>query len=185
MQLRFWKKHEKKSITGIKSIRELIFVDTKKTSTTGFLILARDTRGTLTTRGTFEIMIKRAKWVVQEAKLRIKYMVSKDCIFCKMLKGEIKTSVIAENDGVFAINDINPVAKVHVLIIPKKHIDSVLTLKSEDGQMLLAMFDLAGELTQKLELEAFRLTFNGGKFQHVAHVHMHLLAGSKIEWEKL
>lgn len=130
-------------------------------------------------------MIKKAKWAIKEAKLRIKYMTTKDCIFCKMLKGEIKTSVIAENDEAFAINDINPVAKVHVLIVPNKHIDSVLTLKREDGQMLLAMFDLAGELTRKLELEAFRLTFNGGKFQHVSHVHMHLLAGSKIEWERL
>lgn len=130
-------------------------------------------------------MIKRGKWVVQEAKLRIKYMVSKDCIFCKMVSGEVKPSVIAENGEAFAINDINPVAKVHVLIIPKKHIDSVLTLKGTDGLTLIAMFDLAGELTRKLGLEAFRLSFNGGKFQHVSHVHMHLLAGSKIEWEKL
>lgn len=110
---------------------------------------------------------------------------AKDCIFCKMASGEIKSSVIAENDEAFAVNDINPVAKVHLLIIPKKHIDSVLTLKREDGQVLLAMFDLASELTRNLELEAFRLTFNGGKFQHVAHVHMHLLAGSKIDWERL
>lgn len=130
-------------------------------------------------------MINKAKWAIKEAKLRIKYMTTKDCIFCKMVKGEIKTSVIAENDGAFAINDINPVAKVHVLIIPKKHVDSVLTLKKTDRLTLSAMFELAGELTQKLALEAFRLTFNGGKFQHVAHVHMHLLAGSKIEWEKL
>lgn len=130
-------------------------------------------------------MIRKAKWVIKEAKLRIKYMTTKDCIFCKIQSGEIKSSVIAENDGAFAINDINPVAKVHVLIIPKKHIDSVLTLESADGNSLIAMFDLARELTKKLGLEAFRLSFNGGKFQHVAHVHMHLLAGSKIEWEKL
>lgn len=130
-------------------------------------------------------MIKKAKWVIKEAKLRLKYMTSKNCIFCKIVNEEIRSTIVAENEMAIAINDINPVAKVHVLIIPKKHIDSVLAIKDVDGQILVGIFDLAKERVASLNLEAFRLTFNGGKFQHVGHLHMHLLAGSKIEWEKL
>ena len=130
-------------------------------------------------------MLKKAKWVVGEAKLRIKYMTSRDCIFCKIVKGEIRSKILEENERVIAINDVNPVAKVHILIFPKDHVDSVLTLKNDDGEKLIGMMDLAKKLVNKMNLDAFRLTFNGGKFQHVGHVHMHLLAGSKIEWEKL
>lgn len=130
-------------------------------------------------------MIKKAKWVIKEAKLRIKYKMTKDCIFCKITNGEIKSKIIAQNEGAIAIYDINPVAKVHLLIFPKKHIDSVLTVGKNDGDALVDMMDLAKILVEKLKLEAFRLSFNGGKFQHIGHIHMHLLAGSKIEWEKL
>ena len=130
-------------------------------------------------------MIRKAKWAIKEAKLRISYKMAKDCLFCKILKGEIISEIIAQNEGAFAIYDINPVAKVHILIVPKKHIDSVLTFKKTDGEVLVAMFDLAGDLVKKMGLDAFRLSFNGGRFQHVGHLHMHLLAGSKIDWERL
>lgn len=130
-------------------------------------------------------MIKKAKWLIKEVNLRVKYKMTKDCIFCKIVNGEIKSKILAEDEMVIAINDINPVARIHVLIIPKNHIDSVLTLKKSDGEILISMFDLAKKLVSDVNLQAFRLTFNGGKFQHVSHVHMHLLAGSKIEWEKL
>ena len=130
-------------------------------------------------------MIKKTKWLIKEASLRVKYMTSKDCIFCKIVNGEIKSKILTENERVIAINDVNPVAKVHVLIFPKKHIDSVLTIDVSDGDILVDMFDLAKNLVYKMNLEAFRITFNGGKFQHVGHLHMHLLAGSKIEWGRL
>ena len=130
-------------------------------------------------------MIKKAKWAIKEAGLRIKYMTMKDCIFCKIVNGEIKSKIVAENQEAIAINDINPVAKVHILIVPKKHIDSVLTIDQKDSGVIIEMFNIAKKLVLKMKLEAFRLTFNGGKFQHVSHLHMHLLAGSKIEWEKL
>lgn len=71
------------------------------------------------------------------------------------------------------------------MIIPKKHIDSVLTLQNEDGDDLIRMYKMAKEIVKKENLSAFRLSFNGGKFQHVPHLHMHLLAGSKIDWRKL
>lgn len=124
-------------------------------------------------------------WKIKEANLRIKYKMAKDCLFCQIVEGKLKSKIIAENSGAIAINDINPVAKVHVLIIPKKHIDSVLTINNQDGEVLVGMMELVKSLTEELRLEAFRATFNGGKFQHVGHLHMHLLSGSKIEWEKL
>ena len=112
-------------------------------------------------------------------------MTAKNCIFCQIVEGKAKSKIIAQNGGAIAINDINPVAKVHVLIIPKKHIDSVLTIKQGEGEVLAKMMEIAQKMVKELNLEAFRLTFNGGKFQHVSHVHLHLLAGGKIDWARL
>ncbi len=130
-------------------------------------------------------MVKNAKWLVKEGVLRIKYMTARDCIFCKIVKGEIKSNFIGENEGAIAINDINPVSSTHVLIFPKKHIDSVLTINAQDSGDLVAMHKLVQKLVSEQKLEAFRLAYNGGKFQHMAHLHMHLLSGGKIEWKKL
>lgn len=130
-------------------------------------------------------MIKRAKFLAKEATLRLKYMTTKDCIFCKIVKGEVKSKLIANSTKAIAFDDINPVAKVHVLIVPKKHIESVSTVEEEDGTVLAEMFRVARELASEKKLNAYRLSFNAGSFQHVPHLHMHLLAGSKIEWSKL
>jgi histidine triad (HIT) family protein len=130
-------------------------------------------------------MIKKAKWLVKEASLRVKYMTTKDCIFCKIVKGEMKSKFIFENDKVVAFNDINPVAATHILIVPKKHIESASAVGGEDGQDLVEIFKAAANLVVKNNLDAYRLAFNGGRYQHVPHLHMHLLAGNKIEWSKL
>lgn len=123
--------------------------------------------------------------MAKEGVLRVKYMTTSDCIFCKIVTGDIPSKKIFEDGLVVAFPDINPVAKVHVLIIPKKHIGSALEIKKDNGEDLVAMFDAANKIVSDMKLEAFRLSFNGGKFQHVPHLHMHLLAGSKIEWSKL
>lgn len=130
-------------------------------------------------------MIQKAKWAIKEAKLRIAYKMSKDCIFCKIVSGKIKSAPICESDSVMAINDINPVAQTHILIFPKRHIDSVLTIKKGDGEALEEMFSVAQKLIAERKLEAFRLAFNGGRYQHIPHLHVHLLAGSTIKWSKL
>ena len=101
----------------------------------------------------------------------------KDCIFCKIVKGEIPSKPLLENESVLAINDINPVAAVHILIIPKVHIDSVLTMGDGDAGVIIEMHKAAQKLVAKLKLSTFRLAYNGGKYQHVPHLHMHLLAG--------
>lgn len=130
-------------------------------------------------------MIRKAKWAVKEAKLRIEYKMTKDCIFCKIVNGELKSKPVVETDTVMAINDINPVATNHVLIFPKRHVDSVLTVGKGDGPVLEDMFGALQKLVSEKKLEAFRVAFNGGKYQHIPHLHMHLVAGDTIEWSKL
>ncbi len=130
-------------------------------------------------------MIKKAKFLAKEAQLRIKYMISKDCIFCKIVTGEIKSNFVAETEKVVAFADINPIAEVHFLIVPKKHIESVLTISDSEASDLMAMHEVAKKLIEDNKLDAFRLAYNGGRFQHVPHLHMHLLAGKKIDWRKL
>lgn len=130
-------------------------------------------------------MLKKAKWAIKEAKLRIEYKMTKDCIFCKIVNGELKSKPIYQSDSVMAINDINPVAENHVLIFPRHHIDSVLTVKKGDGEVLEEMFDAAQKLISERKIEAFRLAFNGGRYQHIPHLHMHLVAGSTIKWSRL
>ena len=129
--------------------------------------------------------MKGLKWLAKEAQLRIKYMMSKDCIFCKLVNGEIKTQPVLETYKTLAITDINPVAPVHILIIPKRHIESVLTIDESCAGDMKDMFEVSKKLVHAKKLSAYRLTFNGGKYQHVPHLHMHLLAGGKIEWSKL
>lgn len=130
-------------------------------------------------------MIRKAKWLVKEAQLRIKYMTSKDCIFCQIIRGEIKTNPVLETETILAINDINPLAQVHIVIMPKKHIESVLTVSKDDSKEVTAMFAAAQKIVQDRQIEAFRLAFNGGRYQHVPHLHMHLLAGGSVKWGKL
>jgi histidine triad (HIT) family protein len=125
-------------------------------------------------------MIKKAKFLAKEAKLRIKYMTNGDCLFCKIIRGEIKPDFVKETDKVVVFADINPISEVHLLIVPKRHIDSVLTISEKDSGDLIAMYNVARELVLEKKLDAFRLSFNGGKYQHVGHLHMHLMAGKKL-----
>ncbi|OGD85990.1 hypothetical protein A3B51_01055 [Candidatus Curtissbacteria bacterium RIFCSPLOWO2_01_FULL_41_18] len=112
-------------------------------------------------------------------------MTSKDCIFCKVARGEIKKEFLYESEKVVAFDDINPVAAVHILIVPKKHIESTATIAKEDEGDVAQLFKVATNLASEKKLDAYRLTFNAGRYQHVPHLHMHLLAGGKIEWSKL
>lgn len=112
-------------------------------------------------------------------------MTSKGCIFCKIINGDMNTKLIKETDKAIAFDDINPVADTHVLIVPRKHIESVSTVKKSDGGDIVELFNVASKVANEKKLEAYRLSFNAGKYQHVSHMHMHLLAGNKIQWSKL
>lgn len=100
-----------------------------------------------------------------------------DCIFCKISSGEVETDKVLENEDLVAFNDHSPSADTHVLIVPKRHVESFLSL---DGDVLLGkMRRAAQQVIRELNLEGgYRLVFNGGKYQHVPHLHWHVLGGN-------
>lgn len=106
-------------------------------------------------------------------------METADCIFCKIVNGKVATEKLLDNDQVVAFYDISPSADVHVLIAPKKHVASFIDL--EDLSVLDAMRQAGQQLIRQLNLEnAYKLVFNGGAYQHVPHLHWHLLGGKLL-----
>ena len=105
-------------------------------------------------------------------------------MFCKILAGKIPVKLIAGSKYAVAFKDVKPSAKLHVLIIPKKHINNVLTINKKDSQILYEMYDLGEKLVNKYKLKKFRFIINGGKYLEVNHLHLHLLAGKLTDWAK-
>lgn len=109
-----------------------------------------------------------------------------DCLFCKMAGGAIPVKKVYEDDRLFAIEDINPVAPLHILVIPKKHIANALELAPEDDQLIGAVHRVAADLARERGVaeDGFRLVnnTNAGAGQSVFHIHYHLLAGRKLGW---
>lgn len=102
-----------------------------------------------------------------------------DCVFCKIVKGEIPADKVTESKDIFAFYDINPKAKVHVLLIPKKHIESVKHLEKSDKEVIGEMFLAAQQIAKEKGLEGYKLIVNVGREggQVVDHLHLHLLSG--------
>lgn len=109
-----------------------------------------------------------------------------DCLFCKIIRGEIPSDKVYENELVYAFSDIDPQAPVHVLIVPKKHMQSVLEAGGENASCMEAMMEAARHIVKEVGLEenGFRLVLNTGKDggQTVDHLHMHLLGGRALGW---
>ncbi len=107
-----------------------------------------------------------------------------DCIFCKIIKGEIPSEKVYEDEDILAFKDINPAAPIHILVIPKKHINSLLELEDEDYELVGKIQRTINKLAKQLEIEeeGFRVIVNCGKDagQEVMHLHYHLLAGRKL-----
>ena len=107
-----------------------------------------------------------------------------NCIFCKIIKGEIPSEKVYEDENVLAFKDINPAAPIHVLIIPKKHIENILEIRKEDAQLLYEIFEAIKKVAEivGVEKDGFRIIVNCGKDagQEVMHLHFHLLAGGKL-----
>ena len=109
-----------------------------------------------------------------------------NCLFCKIIKGEIPANKVYENDHVLAFKDIDPKAPIHILVIPKKHIKSINELNSSDkylaGELILASKKIAKD--EGISLEGYRIIFNtnddGG--QTVYHIHMHIMGGRQMKW---
>ena len=108
------------------------------------------------------------------------------CIFCKIIKGEIPSSKVYEDEKVIAFNDINPEAPVHVLIVPKVHVESVLELDDAGFNIIAHIFKVASDIARELKLneKGFRIVNNIGKDggQTVPHIHFHLLGGRTLQW---
>jgi histidine triad (HIT) family protein len=106
-----------------------------------------------------------------------------NCVFCKISNGEAPAKIRHEDDEVIAFDDINPKTPVHILIIPKKHIESANDLRDEDLEIVGKMFATARDLAKKEGLEdGYKLMVNVGKEggQLVPHLHLHLLGGKML-----
>lgn len=107
-----------------------------------------------------------------------------DCIFCKIIKGDIPSTNIYKDEQVTAFRDINPVAPTHILIVPNKHIDSVNMMIVDDEPLIGHLFTVAKQLAAEEGIAegGYRLTVNTGAEagQTVFHIHLHLLGGRQM-----
>ena len=107
-----------------------------------------------------------------------------DCVFCKIIKGEIPSERVYEDDEIVAFKDINPAAPIHILVIPKKHIPTLLDVNDEDNYLIGKIYRTINKIAKDLGIEGsgFRVIANCGKDsgQEVMHIHFHLLAGKKL-----
>ena len=104
-----------------------------------------------------------------------------DCLFCKIIAGEIPGNAVFENDKVYAFRDINPQAPVHVLVVPKKHMDNILQC---DGETAAALTDAVRQIavSEGVDRSGFRIISNCGRdgAQSVNHLHIHLMGGRQL-----
>lgn len=105
-----------------------------------------------------------------------------DCIFCKIIKGDIPKEFTYQSDTLVVFPDINPSADLHLLIVPKKHIGGIEEI-GNNAQLLSDIYQLVNKLVLENNLtdDLYRVVVNGGKAQHVPHLHFHLLGG---QWKK-
>ena len=109
-----------------------------------------------------------------------------DCLFCKIINGEIPSEKVFENDMVYAFRDIEPQAPEHIVIVPKKHITCANDISSENSQYVAAIFEAAAKIAKQLGISerGYRIVNNCGEDggQTVMHLHFHLLGGRQFGW---
>lgn len=107
-----------------------------------------------------------------------------NCLFCKIIKGEIPSEKIYEDDEILAFKDIAPAAPIHILVIPKKHITSLAQMEKEDEVLIGKIYGVINQIAkeQKFIDNGYRVIVNCGKDggQEVMHLHFHILAGKKL-----
>jgi histidine triad (HIT) family protein len=109
-----------------------------------------------------------------------------DCIFCKIVAGQIPSRKIYEDDAILAFHDIHPKAPVHFLVIPKSHIDSLTDCQTGDGELLAKMLLKVPELAREAGCaNGYRTVINTGPDggQEVYHLHLHVLGGPRTQWK--
>jgi histidine triad (HIT) family protein len=109
-----------------------------------------------------------------------------NCLFCKIIEGKIPAKKVFEDDLIVVIEDIAPVAPLHLLLISKKHIVNTLDVTNEDAELLSRIFQVAARISKEKGLSdsGFRIVSNNneGAGQSVFHLHFHLLAGRRFNW---
>ena len=106
-----------------------------------------------------------------------------DCLFCRIVKGEIPSNKVYEDDMVYAFHDISPIAPVHFLVIPKEHISGAAAVTPENSAVIAHIFEVIAKVTAEMGLEGgYRVITNHGKDarQSVPHLHFHILAGKEL-----
>jgi len=109
-----------------------------------------------------------------------------DCIFCKIVSGEIPSSKLFEDDQVIAFRDISPQAPTHILVVPKQHISGINELASADEALVGHVYGVITKLVKELGIDetGYRVVVNSGKDgqQSVPHLHFHVLGGRLLAW---
>lgn len=109
-----------------------------------------------------------------------------DCIFCKIVKGDIPSEKVYEDELILAFKDINPEAPIHIVVIPKKHIESLNELTEKDADIVAHIYIKTKELAQELGInkKGYRIVTNCGEQggQTVNHLHFHVLGGRNLQW---
>ena len=105
-----------------------------------------------------------------------------DCIFCKILRGEIPSKKVYEDDEIYAFYDIEPKAPVHILVIPKAHLSGASAVSDENSGVVARIFEAIPKIAAGLGLSDYRIVTNNGPDagQTVSHLHFHVLAGGKL-----
>ena len=107
-----------------------------------------------------------------------------DCLFCRIVRREIPAQIVHEDEQALVFKDVNPQAPTHVLVVPKKHLDSLSAATDADAALLGHLQRTACRIAEQSKLSSFRLVTNNGRGagQSVDHLHYHLLAGRPMEW---
>ncbi|MBI3038483.1 histidine triad nucleotide-binding protein [bacterium] len=108
-----------------------------------------------------------------------------ECLFCRIIKGEIPSKIVFRNEFVLAFHDINPQAPVHLLVVPIKHVENLKDPKASDSSLLVPVFNAIREISDSFPIsKGFRVVVNCGREggQTVDHLHFHLLGGRPMSW---
>jgi histidine triad (HIT) family protein len=111
-----------------------------------------------------------------------------DCLFCGIVAGDVPATVVHATETTVAFRDINPVAQVHVLVVPRRHIDSAATVEAADADVVVDLFTTARDVARAEGIDGpdrgYRLVFNVGAdaSNSVPHLHLHLIGGRPLTW---
>jgi histidine triad (HIT) family protein len=109
-----------------------------------------------------------------------------DCLFCRIVAGEIPSDVVEDSQQTYAFRDINPGAPVHVLVVPRRHVKDAASLRPEDGDLLAEMVTTAQRVAEHEGIagSGYRLVFNVGRdsLNEIPHLHLHVLGGRRLGW---